>query len=350
MYWIGDTGHRATTVQKRESDLGREYGTHAHLEFERREEKCSGPKVDTHQNGLCLREANYILSGMAHGRRRPPSVFEVPSGLSFQQASLEKRGGLRLSSSLFSIGEVQEQRDLGNTPEKPISSDSSSEDDSDEEKNEKPGNEVDQQSNFLNRPSVLVLMTNTADPTAPPMETFIDHMKITKTTTASGAVRREVDLRDVLPVVLANMSPITGTQMVIGKVKGFVKPAGEDRDEQDPIENNSVRTNTMSLTEVEGTDFLSLSLFYAPTGKSQAQASNAASSSSALPTSLTGDSNDKPREIAANQKAAATAVADPQPRPGEFTAQYLRFIFLLKGTDTAVKVDKNVTAADALVL
>ncbi|KAK6987780.1 hypothetical protein R3P38DRAFT_2805259 [Favolaschia claudopus] len=105
--------------------------------------------------------------------------------------------------------------------------------------------------------------------------------------------------------------------MVIGKVKGFVKPAGEDRDEQDPIENNSVRTNTMSLTEVEGTDFLSLSLFYAPTGKSQAQASNAASSSSALPTSLTGDSSDKPREIAANQKAAATAVADPQPRPGE---------------------------------
>ncbi|KAK7002148.1 hypothetical protein R3P38DRAFT_3215991 [Favolaschia claudopus] len=79
-----------------------------------------------------------------------------------------------------------------------------------------------------------------------------------------------------------------------------------------------------------------------------AQASNAASSSSALPTSLTGDSSDEPREIAANQKAAATAVADPQPRPGDFTAQYLRFIFLLKGTDTAVKVDKNVTAADAL--
>ncbi|KAK6987786.1 hypothetical protein R3P38DRAFT_3229947 [Favolaschia claudopus] len=214
-------------------------------------------------------------------------------------------------------------------------------------------------------------MTNTADPTAPPMETFIDHMKITKTTAASGAVRREVDLRDVLPVVLANMSPITvratdttarisrpgftgpNSQMVIGKVKDFVvprkeKPAGEDRDEQDPMENKSVRTNTMSLTEVEVTDFLSLPLFYVPTGKSQAQASNAASSSSALPTSLTGDSSDKPREIAANQKAAATAVADLQPRPGDFTAQYLRFIFLLRGTDTAVKVDKNVTAADAL--
>ncbi|KAK7014536.1 hypothetical protein R3P38DRAFT_3205400 [Favolaschia claudopus] len=184
-------------------------------------------------------------------------------------------------------------------------------------------------------------MTNTADPTAPPMETFIGHMKITKTTAASGAVRREVDLRDVLPVVLANMSPITvratdttarisrpgftgpNSQMVIGKVKDFVvprkeKPAGEDRDEQDPMENKSVRTNTMSLTEVEVTDFLSLLLFYVLTGKSQAQASNAASSSSALPTSLTGDSSDKPREIAANQKAAATAVADLQPRPGDF--------------------------------
>ncbi|KAK7006798.1 hypothetical protein R3P38DRAFT_2793479 [Favolaschia claudopus] len=337
--WIFMCGLHETgpPLCKKESQILAEknaYGTHAHLEFERREEKCSGPKVDTHQNGLCLREANYISASSltsdvrvicphktrsaaaAVGFRSPLSL--IPTGESGGS------GDLRLSSSLSSIREVQEQRDLGDKPEKPISSDSSSEDDSDEEKNEKPGTEVDQQ-------SILVLMTNTADPTAPPMETFIEDHEDYDGQRCSDTTAR------------ISRPGFTGpnSQMVIGKVKDFVvprkeKPAGEDRDEQDPMENNSVRTNTMSLTEVEGTNFLSLPLFYVPTA------------SPALPTSLTGDSSDEPREIAANQKAAATAVADPQPRPADFTAQYLGFIFLLKGTDTAVKVDKNVTAADAL--
>ncbi|KAK7001083.1 hypothetical protein R3P38DRAFT_2796120 [Favolaschia claudopus] len=335
--WIFMCGLHETgpPLCKKESPILAEknaYGTHAHLEFERREESAVDRKWTLTRMDFAFEKLTTFSltsdvrvicphktrsAAAAVGFRSPLSL--IPTGESGGS------GDLRLSSSLSSIGEVQEQRDLGDKPEKPISSDSSSEDDSDEEKNEKPGTEVDQQ-------SILVLMTNTADPTAPPMETFIAHMKITKTTTASADTTARI-----------SRPGFTGpnSQMVIGKVKDFVvprkeKPAGEDRDEQDPMENNSVRTNTMSLTEVEGTNFLSLPLFYVPTA------------SPALPTSLTGDSSDEPREIAANQKAAATAVADPQPRPGDFTAQYLRFIFLLKGTDTAVKVDKNVTAADAL--
>ncbi|KAK6995671.1 hypothetical protein R3P38DRAFT_2800846 [Favolaschia claudopus] len=236
-------------------------------------------------------------------------------------------------------------------------------DDDEEEEQESSSNEDDHQSDegesdkpkgkqgtVVNKGLVLLKITNSADPSADIMETFVPDMNIVKTTTTNGRVRHETDLRDLLATALQSddMSPVkslsssflsdhiteyeledlpskilrpgfsaVNSKLLVGKVQKFVLPAepgeGETEGGREGYESMDSRVNTVALDLDEERGFFRCSVFSQPSSKSTAQSSGPSAAAVSVPvTSLTGAGSDRPQEIA---NARKTVMLQPTYRP-----------------------------------
>ncbi|KAK7033845.1 hypothetical protein R3P38DRAFT_737982 [Favolaschia claudopus] len=213
---------------------------------------------------------------------------------------------------------------------------------------------------------VLLKVINAADPNAAVNETFVHGVNITKTTTTSGAIRHELDLREVVPIALANpnMSPVKNdrsgkisrpgfsepnSKMVIGKIRDFVDDpqqesnAEESNEVDEEYRRTATRMNTLTVNEDEQNGFFSCGVFYEPTSNSSSRPGG--SQVVPPPTSLTGAGSDRPKDIANNRHAVS---AQSKPTPGPHTAQYHLFLRLLVRHEKTLTLVKNNTGADAL--